>query len=113
MTRICPCPSTHPQRPSVIIPHGSTRGAVMCGICGATGDSGAIVLRNMTATLTHRGPDDAGFCEAPGIALGVRRLSIIDVPGGHQPIANEDGTVVLAFNGEIYNHCELRTRLEG
>jgi asparagine synthase (glutamine-hydrolysing) len=67
----------------------------------------------MTAALAHRGPDDEGFYQAPGIALGVRRLSIIDVPGGHQPIANEDATVTVAFNGEIYNYQALRARLEG
>jgi asparagine synthase (glutamine-hydrolysing) len=66
----------------------------------------------MTTALSHRGPDDAGFHEAPGISLGVRRLSIIDVPGGHQPLANEDGSVTVVFNGEIYNHQELRSRLE-
>jgi hypothetical protein len=75
----------------------------MCGLCGAAGHTDAETLRRMTATLTHRGPDDAGRFEAPGIALGVRRLSIIDVPGGHQPIANEDGSVTVVFNGEIYN----------
>jgi len=85
----------------------------MCGICGATGQGDSATLHAMTATLTHRGPDDAGLFESPGIALGVRRLSIIDVPGGHQPIANEDSSVVVAFNGEIYNYLELRTRLEG
>ena len=60
----------------------------MCGICGATGHVDASVLRAMTATLAHRGPDDAGYHSGPGISLGVRRLSIIDVPGGHQPIGN-------------------------
>ena len=84
----------------------------MCGICGATGQVDAEVLRAITDTLAHRGPDDLGFHESPGISLGVRRLSIIDVPGGHQPIANEDGSVTVAFNGEIYNHPELRHRLE-
>jgi len=84
----------------------------MCGICGVLGRADASVLRRMTETMVHRGPDDQGFHEAPGIALGVRRLSIIDVPGGHQPITNEDGSVVVVFNGEIYNHHELRTRLE-
>jgi len=70
-------------------------------------------LSAMTAALAHRGPDDQGFHQAPGIALGVRRLSIIDVPGGHQPIGNEDGSVTVGFNGEIYNHRTLRARLEG
>jgi asparagine synthase (glutamine-hydrolysing) len=84
----------------------------MCGICGIVGHVDADVLGHMTQAMVHRGPDDSGFHQAPGIALGVRRLSIIDVPGGHQPIANEDGSVVVAFNGEIYNHQALRSRLE-
>jgi asparagine synthase (glutamine-hydrolysing) len=67
----------------------------------------------MLATLSHRGPDDSGILGAPAIVMGVRRLSIIDVPGGHQPIANEDGSVTVAFNGEIYNHKALRKRLQG
>jgi len=70
-------------------------------------------MSRMTQSLIHRGPDDSGVYQAPGVALGIRRLSIIDVPGGHQPITNEDGTVVVVFNGEIYNHRELRARLEG
>ena len=85
----------------------------MCGLCGTTGHTDGETLRRMTATLTHRGPDDHGFHESPGIGLGVRRLSIIDVPGGHQPIANEDGSVIVVFNGEIYNSVQLRGRLEG
>jgi len=85
----------------------------MCGICGVSGEVDTATVGRMAASITHRGPDDAGIFEADGITLGVRRLSIIDVPGGHQPIANEDGSVVVAFNGEIYNHRELRTRLEG
>jgi asparagine synthase (glutamine-hydrolysing) len=62
--------------------------------------------------MAHRGPDDDGYYLSAGVGLGVRRLSIIDVPGGHQPITNEDGTVVVAFNGEIYNYQQLRRRLE-
>jgi asparagine synthase (glutamine-hydrolysing) len=85
----------------------------MCGICGTLGHADGSVVLRMTDTLTHRGPDDAGLHEGPGISLGVRRLSMIDVKGGHQPIANEDGSVVVVFNGEIYNHRELRSRLEG
>ena len=67
----------------------------------------------MNATMTHRGPDDEGaFVDrATGVALGARRLSIIDVEGGHQPLSNEDGTVWAALNGEIYNHPALRRRL--
>src|SRR5712692_4175557 len=85
----------------------------MCGICGVADAVEADVMSRMTQSLIHRGPDDSGVYQAPGVALGIRRLSIIDVPGGHQPIANEDGSVVVVFNGEIYNHRELRTRLEG
>src|SRR5713226_2530924 len=85
----------------------------MCGICGIVGHVDPDLLVVMTQTMVHRGPDDIGSHETPGIGLGVRRLSIIDVPGGHQPITNEDGTVVVVFNGEIYNHKELRARLEG
>src|SRR6266516_5568182 len=84
----------------------------MCGICGVVGPIDASVLERMTETMVHRGPDDEGFHLADGVGLGAQRLSIIDVAGGHQPIANEDGTVVVVFNGEIYNHRELRSRLE-
>ncbi|MGE5192416.1 MAG: asparagine synthase (glutamine-hydrolyzing), partial [Deltaproteobacteria bacterium] len=97
-----------------------------------------VILERMTTALAHRGPDDAGYyhsviaprgagCDlpraanspaerqtpgAPGAALGHRRLSIIDLAGGHQPLANEDGTVWIAFNGEIYNYRELQPELE-
>ena len=89
----------------------------MCGICGIVArDPAAPVdadaLRAMARAMTHRGPDDDGFHTAPGVGLGARRLSIIDVAGGHQPIANEDGTRHIVFNGEIYNYRELRTFLE-
>jgi len=84
----------------------------MCGICGVIGLVDPSILRRMTQTLAHRGPDDDGFHLADGVALGVRRLSIIDLAGGHQPITNEDGTLTVVFNGEIYNHRELRARLE-
>lgn len=66
----------------------------------------------MCRAIAHRGPDDEGRLVLPGVALGMRRLSIIDVAGGTQPIANEDGTVQVVFNGEIYNHRELRRGLE-
>ena len=65
----------------------------------------------MTEILRHRGPDDDGFFLAPGIGLGFRRLSIVDLHTGKQPIANEDGSIVVVCNGEIYNHVELRRRL--
>jgi asparagine synthase (glutamine-hydrolysing) len=84
----------------------------MCGICGFVGveDDGGL-LRRMTGVLQHRGPDGEGFFSAPGVGLGHRRLSIIDVAGGRQPLENEDGSLVLIHNGEIYNHQELRTDL--
>jgi asparagine synthase (glutamine-hydrolysing) len=84
----------------------------MCGIAGAIGPNAEPLVRAMTAALVHRGPDDDGFHLDAGLALGFRRLSIIDVAGGHQPIANETGDLVLICNGEIYNSPALRRRLE-
>ena len=89
----------------------------MCGICGKlTFDREATVspalIRAMTDTLVHRGPDDDGIYVAPNIGLGHRRLSIIDLSTGHQPLSNEDGTVWIAFNGEIYNYQDLRNDLK-
>src|SRR2546430_15373482 len=89
----------------------------MCGICGVVamddvldpGVRGAI--GRMTATLEHRGPDGQGVFSDPYAALGHRRLAIIDREGGAQPISNEDGTVWIVFNGEIYNHRPLRQLL--
>lgn len=69
------------------------------------------VLRRMTRSLSHRGPDDEGTYEQGGAFLGHRRLAVIDIGGGHQPITSEDGRVVVVFNGEIYNHHELRRDL--
>lgn len=66
------------------------------------------VLRRMTGALVHRGPDDEGYFVSERIGLGHRRLSIVDVAGGHQPIFNEDGSIAIVFNGEIYNYLELR-----
>ncbi|MEP7106050.1 MAG: hypothetical protein ABI838_09405, partial [Chloroflexota bacterium] len=71
------------------------------------------LIRRMCASLQHRGPDDTGILIRDGIGLGMQRLSIIDVNGGHQPISNEDGSVWIVFNGEIYNHLELRETLLG
>ncbi len=89
----------------------------MCGICGAvwTGPNGALAAESLQAMmdrLVHRGPDDAGTYRDNHAALGFRRLSIIDLAGGHQPLSNEDGTVWTVFNGEIYNYPSLRRRLE-
>jgi len=86
----------------------------MCGICGFVGLNDEPLLRRMTRRLVHRGPDDEGFYfdgSDRGVGLGMRRLSIIDLAGGHQPIANEDHTVWVVFNGEIYNYRELREGL--
>src|SRR5438132_8049991 len=65
----------------------------------------------MCAAMVHRGPDDEGSVRLDGVTLGMRRLSIIDIDGGHQPMANEDSTVWVVQNGEIYNHRELREQL--
>lgn len=87
----------------------------MCGICGHTNDATLRRVRRMNAAMTLRGPDDDGehVDHVTGVAIGARRLSIIDVEGGHQPVSNEDGTVWAALNGEIYNHPELQRRLRG
>ena len=85
----------------------------MCGICGFTGnlENKAVVLNNMMNKIIHRGPDSGGQHIDDGIALGFRRLSIIDLDHGSQPMYNEDGSIVITFNGEIYNHEELRADL--
>lgn len=88
----------------------------MCGIAGYVSLENAegreAILREMANALRHRGPDDEGYFVEPGVGLSARRLSIIDLPGSHQPIANEDETVRVVFNGEIYNYLELRSLLE-
>src|SRR5215472_12943729 len=89
----------------------------MCAICGivnfnlADRVDGAIVEK-MNATLAHRGPDDEGYFIEGAVGLGHRRLSIIDLSGGQQPIFNEDGSAVIIFNGEIYNYRDLTAQLE-
>ncbi|MBK6854919.1 MAG: asparagine synthase (glutamine-hydrolyzing) [Burkholderiales bacterium] len=89
----------------------------MCGICGIFDRSGRQVdqglLERMSGALKHRGPDGEGYLLDRKIGLGHRRLSIIDVTGGQQPISNEDNTINVVFNGEIYNFVELRTELQG
>src|ERR1044071_1756325 len=90
----------------------------MCGICGIAipeklnrhVDEATLV--RMRDSLTHRGPDDAGFLVDRNVGLGHRRLSIVDLAGGHQPMPNEDRTVWLTYNGEVYNHRDLRPSLE-
>ena len=89
----------------------------MCGIAGvvsATRDSNITeaLVRQMCDPITHRGPDDEGIHVADGAGLGMRRLSIIDLSGGHQPIFNEDRSAWIVFNGEIYNFLELHPDLE-
>ncbi|MCP4903313.1 MAG: asparagine synthase (glutamine-hydrolyzing) [bacterium] len=84
----------------------------MCGICGYTGPETSGLLDQMMEAIRHRGPDSGGSFVDRGIHLGNRRLRILDLDGGDQPISNEDGTITLVYNGEIYNHRELRSKLE-
>ena len=89
----------------------------MCGICGklyfdSERPAEPDILAEMCAAIWHRGPDDTGSYIRGPVALGSTRLSIIDVAGGHMPLSNEDGTVWIAYNGEVYNFQELRSRLE-
>src|SRR5438067_1642877 len=103
-------------RPSSALRRSSKQ---VCGICGAAFANRATEaesrVRAMTAAMRHRGPDEEGFlvneARAPGLALGMRRLSIIDLPTGHQPLWNETRDVCVIFNGELYNYRELRERL--
>jgi asparagine synthase (glutamine-hydrolysing) len=84
----------------------------MCGIAGFVGSGSLRVLEEMTRTLAHRGPDSENFRQDPPVHLGFRRLAIIDLKGGRQPMTTPDGQFALVFNGEIYNHGELRRDLE-
>jgi asparagine synthase (glutamine-hydrolysing) len=93
----------------------------MCGITGvlqfASNANADVrvepgVVRRMCDVIAHRGPDDDGIYTSGPVGLGMRRLSIVDLTSGHQPLSNEDGTVWIVFNGEIYNHAELRPQLE-
>src|SRR6202049_3594351 len=89
----------------------------MCGICGVIGikhtEQAEAVTRRMMEAIRHRGPDEDGLLVAPSAAFGMRRLSIIDLPGGHQPVFNEADNVAVVYNGEIYNFRQLRATLEG
>src|SRR5437762_11141130 len=88
----------------------------MCGICGVAGGDparGRELVDRMCASMAHRGPDDEGSLQVDGVTFGMRRLSIIDLAGGHQPMANEDSTVWVVQNGEIFNHPHLREQLSG
>ncbi|HUF70514.1 MAG TPA: hypothetical protein VMM79_17825, partial [Longimicrobiales bacterium] len=89
----------------------------MCGIAGYAAIDGARPLdagplRDMLRCVAHRGPDDEGAHEAPGVVLGHRRLAIIDVAGGHQPLYGRDDRTAMVCNGEIYNYRELRRELQ-
>src|ERR1700674_112734 len=86
----------------------------MCGICGVAGGNpagGRELVGRMCSALAHRGPDDEGSVHLDGVTLGMRRLSIIDLEGGHQPIHNEDSRGWGVMNGEIYNYRDLREEL--
>ncbi len=90
----------------------------MCGIAGSidarlSHDSAEQLIDNMCKVIRHRGPDDQGTWIGHGVALGMRRLAIIDLTGGHQPVCNEDQSVFVVFNGEIYNYHELQEELRG
>src|SRR5262249_49304937 len=92
------------------------RALLMCGIAGWYARGGRSVdesvVRAMCATITHRGPDDEGVFTDGDLGIGMRRLSIVDVAGGRQPMTSKDGRFVVTFNGEIYNHPALRSALE-
>src|SRR6185312_14201057 len=90
----------------------------MCGIVGLFDTRtktpfDEALIRRMTDAVAHRGPDGCGILNEPGIALGHRRLAIIDLAGGHQPMSTADGALTVIFNGEIYNFLDLRTELQG
>src|SRR6516162_5094944 len=89
----------------------------MCGIAGIVDLSGTRPLPNgaleaMAAALVHRGPDEHGFLERPGLGFASRRLSIVGLKDGRQPIANEDGSISVVFNGELFDFPEKRAALE-
>jgi len=84
----------------------------MCGICGIYGFNDRKLVKQMTKIIEHRGPDDVGHFFDDTLGLGQRRLSIIDLSTGKQPIFNEDKSLTVVFNGEIYNYQDLRAGLE-
>jgi asparagine synthase (glutamine-hydrolysing) len=91
----------------------------MCGIAGFVTEresssvaERAAILNRMCRVITHRGPDDQGTLIEDGVALGIRRLSIIDLAGGHQPMSGCDRRLTIVFNGEVYNYRDLQRELE-
>ena len=85
----------------------------MCGICGIIGPGAdPATIQRMNRSLAHRGPDGEGVYQGEGVLLGHRRLSIIDLVTGEQPMTNEDRTIWVVFNGEIYNFQDLRRELQ-
>ncbi len=90
----------------------------MCGICGKLYHAldrkvEETLIEKMSSVLTHRGPDDEGVYIKGNVGLAHKRLSIIDItPAGHQPMSNEDGSIWIVFNGEIYNYLDLREKLQ-
>ena len=84
----------------------------MCGICGVYGFNSRYIMKKMCDIIAHRGPDDEGYyCDAD-VMLGMRRLKVIDLNTGNQPIYNEDKSIVIVYNGEIYNYKEIRDDLK-
>src|SRR5262245_42328665 len=113
-----PGPANHAERQAPDTKHETpnTRSEEMCGIAGAIDLEGrrsfsAGRLLAMTGAIAHRGPDDERIHLEPGLAMGARRLSIVDLAGGRQPIANEDGTIWVTQNGEIFEYPELQADL--
>jgi asparagine synthase (glutamine-hydrolysing) len=84
----------------------------MCGIAGIYGSKDKNLVKSMCDAISHRGPDGEGFFEGQNGVIGSRRLAIIDVSGGQMPISNEDGSIWIAYNGEIYNHQILSQELK-
>src|SRR5437764_5136195 len=104
-------PADHRGRRLPRPPGLRSRAPLMCGIAGILTPGrpvGTEILERMVTAMTHRGPDDRHSWCSKDIALGMRRLAIVDVAGGAQPLRNETGTVHVIFNGEIYNHENLR-----
>src|SRR5690349_12579700 len=100
-----------PSRAAPVLPPPAKGPPIMCGIVAAYGPNPGRRLSEALGAIRHRGPDSEGIQEGRGWAMGIRRLAIIDVAGGDQPIANEDESIWVVCNGEIYNHNALRRDL--